>query len=165
MALRRDHGRFYHCDDKWIPGHHCKPRLHLLIADEDIEPFASRLDAPSLPSDNFDPLDLDLDRYPIPQISLHAIDGTVTPDTFRQYDLPHQHHLVILVDEGSTHNFIQSRVTHFLYFLASPSDTLRVMVDDDYMLDCTTSSQQLPLSLTSSNCPLVVQTLSWAFNG
>ncbi|RZC19009.1 Cationic peroxidase 1 isoform B [Glycine soja] len=165
MALRRDHGRFYHCDDKWIPGHHCKPRLHLLIADEDIEPFASHLDAPSLPSDNFDPLDLDLDRYPIPQISLHAIDGTVTPDTFRQYDLPHQHHLVILVDEGSTHNFIQSRVTHFLYFLASPSDTLRVMVDDDYMLDCTTSSQQLPLSLTSSNCPLVVQTLSWAFNG
>lgn len=83
--------------------------MHLVIADEDIDPFASSPDAPSLPSDNFDPPDPDPDPDPVPQISLHAMDG------------------------GSTHNFIQSRVARFLHFPASLSDTLRVMVGDDYM--------------------------------
>lgn len=35
LALRRDQGLCYHCDDKWSPGHRCKSRLHLLLADED----------------------------------------------------------------------------------------------------------------------------------
>ncbi|KAL5160910.1 hypothetical protein HKD37_07G018306 [Glycine soja] len=38
MAVRHDQGLYYHCDDKWSQGHRCKPRLHLLIADEDLEP-------------------------------------------------------------------------------------------------------------------------------
>jgi len=38
MAVRHDQGLCYHCDDKWSQGHRCKPRLHLLIADEDLEP-------------------------------------------------------------------------------------------------------------------------------
>ena len=84
MALWRDQGLCYHWDDKWIPGHHCKPRLHILIADEDIEPFASSSDTLSLHSDHLDPLD--------PQISLHPMDDTATPDTSRLYDLPHKRH-------------------------------------------------------------------------
>lgn len=31
MALWRVWGLCYHCDDKWITSHRCKPRLHLLI--------------------------------------------------------------------------------------------------------------------------------------
>jgi len=38
MAIRRDQGLCYHCDEKWLHGHWCKPRLHILIVDEDLEP-------------------------------------------------------------------------------------------------------------------------------
>ena len=136
MALWRDQGLCYHWDDKWIPGHHCKPRLHILIADEDIEPFASSSDTLSLHSDHLDP-----------QISLYPMDDTATPDTSRLYDLLHQHCLVILVDKGSTHNFIQFHVAQFLHLPTSPSDTLCVMVGDGNTLDNTTTSRQVPLHI------------------
>lgn len=35
LVVRRDKGLCYHCDKKWIVGHRCRPRLHLLIADEE----------------------------------------------------------------------------------------------------------------------------------
>ena len=116
-----------------------------MIADEDIEPFASSPDDPFLPSDHLDPPDPDLDLDLIPQISLHAMDGTAMPNTFRMHDFFHQHRLIILVDGGCTHNFIQSCVAYFLHLPVSPSNTLRIMVGDDNTLDCTTTSQQVPL--------------------
>lgn len=32
LANHRDRGLCYHCDEKWVTGHQCKPRLHLFIA-------------------------------------------------------------------------------------------------------------------------------------
>lgn len=66
MALRCIQGLCYHYDDKWIHGHRIKPRLHLLIADEDIEPFASSSDALSFPPDHLEPPELDPDLDPLP---------------------------------------------------------------------------------------------------
>ena len=100
MTHRRVRGLCYHCDDKWITGHRCKPRLHFLIPYEDFEPFVASSGVHSLQSANLEPLD------PLPHISLHAMDGTATPNTFCLYGLLHQHRLVILVGGGSTHNFI-----------------------------------------------------------
>jgi len=42
MALKRDKGLCYHCDEKWSLGHRCNPRIHLFIAAEDPDtPFTS----------------------------------------------------------------------------------------------------------------------------
>ena len=38
LALKRDKGLCYHCDERWSPGHRCNPRIHLLIAAEDPDP-------------------------------------------------------------------------------------------------------------------------------
>ena len=35
--VHRDKGLYYHCNEKWVLDHQCKPRLHFLIIDEDIE--------------------------------------------------------------------------------------------------------------------------------
>lgn len=95
MALRRDQELCYHCEDKWVLDHRCKPRLHLFIADDDIEPFVADSDTHSLHTTNMEPPDPDPDPIPIPHISLNAMEGTVMPGTFRLYGLLCHHRLVI----------------------------------------------------------------------
>ena len=136
MAVRRDQGLCYHCDEKWSHGHRCKPRLHLLIADEDPEP-------------SLGPLDLEAHSRPAidtPLISLNAMEGTPAPQTFRLVGSLRRHQVVVLVDGGSTHNFVQSRVAKFLALLATPTPALRVMVGHGHTLDCDTLSLQVPLT-------------------
>ncbi|KAL5173604.1 hypothetical protein HKD37_16G046122 [Glycine soja] len=74
LVVHRDQGLCYHCEDKWSPGHRCKPRLHLFIADDEpdeIEPPSSPTTDPSM----------------ISQISLNAMEGTFAPQTFRLLDI------------------------------------------------------------------------------
>jgi len=97
MVVPRNQGLCYHCDDKWRPGHHCKPHLHLIIADEDVV-----VPVDSTPSDSPSPFAVDL--FSTPYISLNAMEGTSTPKTFRLLGLLRNHQVVILVDGGSMHN-------------------------------------------------------------
>lgn len=141
LALRRDQGLCYHCDDKWSPGHRCKPRLHLFIADnepDDLEPPVSPPPAPSV----------------ISQISLNAMEGTFAPHTFRLLGSIHHQQLVILVDGGTTHNFIQTRMARFLALPSSPTASLRVMVGNDNTLECDTVSHQVPLHIQGNSFTL-----------
>lgn len=97
MAVHRDKGLCYHCNDKWVTGHRCKPSLHFLIADEDGE-----IADTSIPPE--EPADPSLSQFP--QISLNALAELSVLKTFRIYGTVLYHKLVILVDGDSTHNFI-----------------------------------------------------------
>lgn len=140
MAIRRDQGLCYHCEEKWSHGHRCKPRLHLLIEDEELDSSTDSfsLDPPPVPSQ--DPL-------LIPQISMNAMEGTLAPQTFRLRGVIRHHQVIILIDGGSTHNFVQSRVAKFLALPATPTSALRVMVGNGHTLDCDTFSPQVPLEI------------------
>lgn len=107
MATRREQGLCYQCDEKWSHGHRCKSCLHILIADEEPEPSIGPI-TPAFPSG------MEADSTLTPYISLNAMEGTPTPQTFRLLGSLQRHQVVILVDGGSTHNFIQSRVAKFL---------------------------------------------------
>lgn len=141
LAVRRDQGLCYHCDDKWSPGHRCKPRLHLFIADDEPD----ELDSPSSPTTA---------PSTISQISLNAMEGTFSPQTFCLLGSIHHQQLVILVDGGSTHNFIQTRMARFLALPSSPTTSLRVMVGNGSTLDCDTVSHQVPFSIQGNSFTL-----------
>ena len=118
LVISRNKGLCYHCDKKWILGHHCRPRLHLLIVDNDEEcpdlPPPPLTTAPAANSDS--PVFLNA-----PQISLNALSGMPTSETFRLYDTIAHHQVIILVDGGSIHNFIQARRTSFLQLAQVPA--------------------------------------------
>lgn len=103
LTVRCDKGICYHCDDKWIVGHRCRPRLHLLIADEDDDcigmPYLAPSIVPEVSNQPQPPLD-------VPQISLNALSRMPTLETFRIYGTIARHQVIILVDGGSMHNFI-----------------------------------------------------------
>ncbi|KAJ0044644.1 hypothetical protein Pint_05186 [Pistacia integerrima] len=96
MIKRRDKGLCYYCDDKFRPGHHCKTEnLFMLVGqtsfkDDDMDCS----DDP--PSSDDDAL----------EILLHAMTGAPTPQTMRVTGLLGRPVISILIDTGSTHNFL-----------------------------------------------------------
>lgn len=66
------------------------------------------------PSPAEPPIDIPDTGSETPHISLHAMSGIMTPKTMRFSSLIGNLPLQILVDGGSTNNFIQSRVVSHL---------------------------------------------------
>jgi hypothetical protein len=52
-------------------------------------------------------------KYPHEEthISLHALSGFSTPQTLKLIGYIKHHKIIVLIDSGSTHNFIHKRVT------------------------------------------------------
>lgn len=62
--------------------------------------------------------------------------GVPSTDTFRLYGLINHARMTILVDSGSTHNFVQPRVAKFLNLPVQDTLPLHVMVGNGSILDC-----------------------------
>ena len=94
MVVHHDKGLYYHCEDKWIPDHRCKPRLHILIIDED-------MDSVSLSPLPDYPTPLDPNPTLIPHINHNAMEATPAPETFHLFGSIWHHQVMILVDSGA----------------------------------------------------------------
>lgn len=116
MAFHREKGLCYNCDDKWSSNHHCKGCILLFVVDDSAQDSGELgTTAPSPDSDeNISDPELALDFNP-PHISLHAMSGLPSSETFRVYGTIRNAHITILIDSGSTHNFLHPRVAHFLH--------------------------------------------------
>ncbi|WVZ23586.1 hypothetical protein V8G54_002130 [Vigna mungo] len=128
MLTHREKGLCYNCDDKFNPGHKCKGRFFLLVAVDDGDEV--RVESPPLEGDSSTILLEGMNIINnVAQISFDALAGLPAPEALR---IP----ITILVDGGSTHNFIQDRVAKFLNLTAQPTNTLRVMVGNGTELEC-----------------------------
>ena len=99
LALRREQGLCFNCEEKYSRGHKCASSLFLFVTEEDddnrdMDPGPSQLTPSSQESSPT-------------QISLHALSGHGAPKTLRLTGLIHDHRVQILIDGGSTHNFLQ----------------------------------------------------------
>ena len=150
MASRRERNLCYNCDDTFTPQHRCKGRFFMLISEEDIEDLqsedlstppiivAEETPTPSIPSDA--------------QLSLHAMSGSCPQSTFRICGTIAKTQVVILVDSGSTHNFIQDRVAKFLGLPTTIApQPLKVMVGDGNLLECLTQCIAVPFSIQGTS--------------
>ncbi|XP_038985807.1 uncharacterized protein LOC103721475 isoform X2 [Phoenix dactylifera] len=114
---RRRKGLCFRCNEKFGPGHRCK-KLFLIQAcledsDEDVE----------METDS-------CDEHPVetPEISLHAIAGTRAHETMRVKGSLRHRAVIMLVDSGSTHNFVSERVAKAVGLQPNSSGQLAVMV-------------------------------------
>jgi hypothetical protein len=98
-------GLCYNCDDKYFPSHKCKEKNIFMAISEDVEtplvsesPEITDITAPS------DPPKVEL------VISLNSLIGFSTPQTLNLIGYIKHRKVIILVDSGSTHNFIHRRI-------------------------------------------------------
>jgi hypothetical protein len=87
---------------------------------------------------------------PNPHISLHALLGHTIPQTIRLLGHINNHPLSILVDSGSTHNFIQDRVARQLGLTLQPTQSFQVLVGNGEELHCSHMSHDTPLVIDST---------------
>jgi hypothetical protein len=113
MNEPREKGLCYYCDDRWIPSHKCKsPRLYLLsgltLPPEDMceDVYYDSSDA-AVPIPEFDVVECKE-----PEISLDGISGSLGVKSMRLMGLLQPQQASILVDSGSTHNFLDHAILH-----------------------------------------------------
>ncbi|GMY20249.1 hypothetical protein FCV25MIE_15488 [Fagus crenata] len=100
LKERRDKGLCYNCNDKFNPRHCCK-KLFLIEACCQEEDGDMVMDIEAQEA---------LESLEEPGISLHAISGVQEPETMRLRGNLHLVPTTILVDSGSTHNFISEKL-------------------------------------------------------
>ena len=100
MAERRKQGMCYNCDEPYVRGHRCARLFFLEAADYIVEepddapaPATTTTTTPA-----FDPEE--------PLISLSAITGIRAKDTMQVRVRISAHAFTVLLDSGSTHNFV-----------------------------------------------------------
>jgi len=81
------------------------------------------------------------------QLNLHSLTGPLAPETLRFSGLIVDHQVLILVDGGSTHNFIQDSMVAELGLTPCPTTPLKVMVGNGQFLNCQQVCQAVTLTI------------------
>ncbi|XP_077235247.1 uncharacterized protein LOC143877215 [Tasmannia lanceolata] len=99
MDERRSKGLCFNCDEQFKPGHRCKRRqLYLIEADN------SDHENEELSEEDQEAADEDV------KISVNSITGTLAPKAMRVKGYIKHRQVSILIDSGSTHNFVDPGV-------------------------------------------------------
>lgn len=119
-------GECFRCGDKYGPGHRCKTgTFKVLEADEDVEE-----------SSTTDLTALDSDQVETAEISLHAILGKSQPTTMKIHGMLHSTEVLILIDGGSTHNFISDVLVDKLKLASQPVTSFGVQIGNGDIIRC-----------------------------
>lgn len=140
MAARREKGLCFNYDSMFVLSHKCIPVIFLCLvtkADDQASPDReppTEVDGPSLlflllPSGEERVLEGLC-------ISFHCLTGQPVPFTLKLVGMINGQEVIILVDSGSTNNFIQSRLAAHLHLTIQPSTHMKVTMDNGKVLSC-----------------------------
>ncbi|XP_058725452.1 uncharacterized protein LOC131596726 [Vicia villosa] len=147
LQARREKGLCYNCDERFHTGHRCRRLFHLLIVEPEV---MANTDIPPTENDWETPRDSHQIDGPEPdpaQISLHALMGHSIPQTLRVMGQIRTSPVAILIDSGSTHNFLQDRVAKQLGLMIEAAHSFKVLVGNGEELQCSTMCRNVSLIL------------------
>ena len=124
-------------------GHKCKASAHILIV-LDYDGFEEEQKDEQNDLEN---LELNSALPITPHISFHALSGILMPQTLRFKGCIGRLNVQILVDRGSTHNFLQSRVVALLNLPVSTKRQFDVMVGNGEVLKCEGLCSAIPVQI------------------
>ncbi|XP_042972766.1 uncharacterized protein LOC122304569 [Carya illinoinensis] len=126
MRERRAKGLCYSCDSKWAPGHKCSsPKLYLI---EEIEKSYVVVDIDNKKEEMQEANPNTSVSAETPAITLHAIIGSLNPKTMRVVGKIGNQPVTILIDSGSTHNFIDPSLLSKLSLPVFTTDKVKVKI-------------------------------------
>nr|GMC60707.1 Transposon Ty3-G Gag-Pol polyprotein [Ipomoea batatas] len=106
IRQRRDKGLCFHCDQKYSVDHRCKGRFHVLIGDDEDEAIEVE---PTAADGVFDEEVISGDVS-----MLNTMSGPGSPRSLRLVGKIKSSPCVVLIDSGSTHNFITPAIVEKL---------------------------------------------------
>jgi hypothetical protein len=138
---RKEKGLCFWCNEKFTPEHRCqKPQTFLIEAytteeDDELVDFTGASEGGNCAEEEE------------PLISLHAIAGCNGPKTMRVKTAIERRILVILIDSGSTHNFVDHKIAHVLQLAVTPTEEFTVKVANGEKLRCTERYANVVISI------------------
>ena len=134
MAERRKQGLCYYCDEKYSPGHKCKEPKFFQI---DATDYSSSEEAPPLEEPKEVEEDNEKDNVPDePVISPRALAGISSPQTLKIRGFIKHCLVVVLIDSGSTHNFIHQKVAEAMHCFVRVVSNFQVQIADGGTMKC-----------------------------
>ncbi|CAN6338981.1 unnamed protein product [Urochloa humidicola] len=133
MAYRKAKGLCYKCGMKWGPTHTCPATVPLHVVEE-LWQMVQEEDIPSV-----HPVDIgDSDSGDdLMAISSSAFNGTTTGKTIKLQCYISHHQAIVLIDSGSSHNFISEQFAALLPNWKQLSQPIQVKVADGGLIVCT----------------------------
>jgi hypothetical protein len=129
-------GIFYNCDEKYFPGNKCKEQKLLMAISENVPEenvTVPLVEEPSLPDAIHEPADPpEID----PLISLHALTGILMPKTLKRIGYIRHKKVIILVDSGSTHNFIHRHISQETNCYIHAINNFQIMIANGGSMKC-----------------------------
>lgn len=123
LENRRARGLCYWCPEKYVIGHKCsqgKQVFLIEVGEEEPEEHTT------------DPIEGLIDEETVeeeaPQISIHALRGTLHCSTMKMEGMVRNRRLQILIDSGSTHNFLDVDMAERLGCITEDIHTMKVVV-------------------------------------
>jgi hypothetical protein len=136
MVERQLKGLCYNCDDKYFPGHKFKEQNLFMailedVLEEDVETplvFESPETMNITPPSN--PPEVEL------VISLNALTSFSAPQTLKLIGYNKHRKVIILVDSGSTHNFIHRRIAQETHCYIHAVNNFQIMIANGGSMKC-----------------------------
>ena len=145
MAERRKQGLCYYCDEKYSPGHKCKEPKFFQI---DATDYSSSEEEPPLE----EPEEIEEDNHKEivsdePVISLNALAGISSPQTLKIRGFVKHRPVVVLIDSGSTHNFIHQKVANAVHCFVHAVPNFQVQIADGGTMKCEGRCENVKLQM------------------
>ena len=141
MEERRKKAFCYYCDEKWQPKHKCKG-LKLFMIDEVLE--VNQVEVVEVDGN----ADFQLDQV---DITLYALLGSPSPGTIRVLGQINGHWVVILLDTGSSHNFLDAILVKTLQLAVDTTRILEVKVANRDLIRTNGECKDLMLKMQGNN--------------
>ena len=138
IQFRRDKGQCFYCDDKFTPNHHCPNKHYLLLQVYDSEPPGQETDPP-----DDDPL-LQMLK-PEHHLSFNSLNGEHSTCTLCFQGKIQGVQVQVLLDSGSSDNFLQPRIAQRLKLKIQEAPQFQVLVGNGSTLTASGLIQDLPV--------------------
>ncbi|XP_042032325.1 uncharacterized protein LOC121779040 [Salvia splendens] len=132
------------CTEKFTPNHQCSKRKSYVIQLIELEGVASCEEHEINEDDTETEEQLDL------QLSLHAVWGKDGPQVMRIRGVCHKKILKILIDTGSTHNFLSTKVAKKIKCQLTTVNSKAVEVANGQLLQCNQKCDKLEWEMQGS---------------
>jgi hypothetical protein len=141
----------YNCDDKYFWGHKCKEQKFFMAISKDVFEYEIEAShATKLPQ----PTPITLPSHPPevePVISLNALTGFFVPQTLKLIGYIKKHKVNILIDSGSTHNFIHRHISQQTHCYIHAVNNFQIMIVDGGFMKCGEHCENVCLQIVHYN--------------
>lgn len=136
MAIRREKGLCYNCDEAFVPGHKCvKQQLFYVVGDENTDNEGGNTpDEEHVLSSSED--DGCKDGEDDCGVSIHALSGTHGLHTLKFQGTMKGRKVEILLDTGSTHNFVSQNLAKNMNLNTEICSDMKVTLADGTTRNC-----------------------------